>query len=139
LVSGSANVSCRDRRGHLLWEIAQFPLYTIWRDGTRGHILLAPMHGTVGDLFISAAALMAALAILGDGRWPKQAYLRVGIAVVLFGLGYSEWINAEVRHTWAYSNLMARAPPLGTGLSPLLQWLVVPIFSCPLAGRCAST
>lgn len=66
--------------GNLLWEIAQFPLYMIWRDGTRSHILLALTHGTVGDLLISAAALMAALVIFGHSRWPNEAFGRVGAA-----------------------------------------------------------
>ena len=27
---------------------------------------------------------------------------------------------------WRYSDLMPRLPPLGTGLSPVLQWLILP-------------
>ncbi|KAB2919075.1 MAG: hypothetical protein F9K29_07530 [Hyphomicrobiaceae bacterium] len=127
--------------GNLVWEIAQFPLYTIWRDGTRDHLLLALMHGPVGDMFIAAAALMAALAIFGDSRWPNAAFLRVAAAAVVFGLAYtiySEWMHVEVRHTWTYSELMPRVPPLGTGLSPLLQWPVVPILALGAARTCSS-
>jgi hypothetical protein len=116
----------------LVWEAAQFPLYTIWYEGSRGHQLLALMHGTVGDLFICAAALMASLVIFGDEAWPAHAFWRVGVPMLAFGLGYtvySEWINVEVRYTWAYSHFMPRVPPLGTGLSPLLEWIVVPAFA----------
>ena len=118
--------------GNLVWEAAQFPLYTIWYEGSRGHQLLALIHGTVGDLFISATALMTSLAIFGDETWPKHTFWRVGIPMLVFGIGYtiySEWINVEVRHTWAYSDLMPRVPPLGTGLSPLMEWIVVPVFA----------
>ncbi len=44
---------------------------------------------------------------------------------------FSEWLNLVVRQSWAYSPLM---PVIGgIGLTPLLQWLVIP----PLAFRFA--
>ena len=126
--------------GNLLWEIAQFPLYTIWTEGSRSHFALALVHGTGGDLFISAATLMTSLVAFGDKTWPAQAFWRVGIPIIAMGLGYtiySEWINVEIRHTWAYSDLMPRLPLLGTGLSPLLQWIVVPTLALFAARRTA--
>ena len=39
---------------------------------------------------------------------------------------YSEWLNMTVRQSWAYSSLMPVLPVTGTGLAPLLQWIVVP-------------
>lgn len=118
--------------GNLLWEAAQLPLYTIWYEGSRSHLLIALFHGTMGDLFISAAALTVSLAVFGDRQWPVLGFRRVAIATVLFGLGYtiySEWISVVVRHTWAYSSLMLTLPPFGTGLSPLLEWIIVPILA----------
>ena len=128
--------------GNLIWEAAQFPLYTIWYEGSRGHQLLALLHGTVGDLFISAAALMASLVVFGESRWPARAFWRVAIPTIMLSLGYtvySEWINVEVRNTWAYSSLMPTVPPLGTGLSPLLEWLVVPALALLMLRRTVGT
>ena len=54
----------------------------------------------------------------------------VAAAAVACGIGYtvfSEWLNTAVRGSWAYSDLMPVVPILGTGLSPLAQWLVVPL------------
>ncbi len=51
----------------------------------------------------------------------------VGALFVLFGLAYtawSEWFNTSVRGAWAYAPEMPQI--LGIGLSPLLQWLVLP-------------
>ncbi len=51
---------------------------------------------------------------------------------MLAGLAYtvfSEWLNVNVRRSWAYSDLMLILPPFGTGLSPVLQWLVVPFVA----------
>jgi hypothetical protein len=118
--------------GNFVWEVAQFPLYTIWRDGTPGHLALALAHGTGGDLLVSAASLGIALALFGDDAWPERAFWRVASSTVAFGLGftvYSEWVNVEVRHTWAYTGLMPRLPVLGTGLSPLLEWIVIPALA----------
>jgi hypothetical protein len=58
--------------------------------------------------------------------------------MVVFGVCYtvySEWINVEARHTWAYSDLMLKVPPLGTGLPPLLQWIAVPVFALLMPRR----
>jgi len=48
---------------------------------------------------------------------------------------YSEWLNTGVRMAWAYSELMPVVPGIGTGLSPLLQWLVLPPLGLWLCGR----
>jgi hypothetical protein len=53
----------------------------------------------------------------------------VAALAVAFGVLYtvfSEWLNTEVRGSWAYAAAMPVVPPFGTGLSPLAQWLVVP-------------
>ena len=39
---------------------------------------------------------------------------------------FSERLNVQVRRSWAYTAAMPVLPGLGTGLAPLLQWLVVP-------------
>ena len=59
---------------------------------------------------------------------------------VLFGLAYtifSEWLNVVVRASWGYSDWMPIVPIFGLriGLSPLMQWLVVPAAALALASR----
>jgi hypothetical protein len=115
--------------GNLMWELAQLPLYTIWRDGTAGKILFAAVHCTGGDVLIAGAALLASLLVLGDQRWPYRSYRTIATAAVLGGVGYtvySEWLNTTIRGSWAYTETMPQLPVVGTGLSPLAQWLVIP-------------
>jgi hypothetical protein len=53
----------------------------------------------------------------------------VAVVATAVGLGYtvfSEWLNVEVREAWAYAEAMPRLPLLGTGLAPVLQWLILP-------------
>jgi hypothetical protein len=115
--------------GNLVWEFAQLPLYTIWYEGDAGKILFAALHCTGGDVLIAGAALLASLLGLADQRWPYESYRTVATAAVLGGVGYtvySEWLNTEIRGTWAYTESMPQLPVVGTGLSPLAQWLVIP-------------
>ena len=116
--------------GNLAWETAQLPLYTIWREGTARTMAVAVLHCTAGDLLIAAATPLLSLMILGHG-WPMRtaAVCGVAAATTVAGVGYtvfSEWLNIVVRQSWAYSDLMPVIPGLGTGVSPVAQWIVIP-------------
>jgi len=113
---------------HLVWETAQLPLYTIWSTGTSFEILFAVIHCTAGDLLITASTLGLAALVARIGRWPFFGN-RMAVTAILLGLGYtvfSEWLNTQIRQTWSYTEAMPLLPPLGTGLTPFLQWLIVP-------------
>jgi hypothetical protein len=117
--------------GHLIWEIVQLPLYVIWSAGTGREIAIAIVHCLAGDLLIAVLSLVAALVCFGSPAWPRERFIQVLAATLVIGVGYtvySEWLNTTVRKAWAYSELMPTLPMLGTGLSPLLQWLIVPMF-----------
>jgi hypothetical protein len=119
--------------GNLAWESLHLPLYTLWRTGTRGEQAFAVIHCTGGDLMIALASLILALITVGDRRWPASRYLRVAVTAVVFGLAYtifSEWLNVAARGTWTYSELMPVLPlfSFNLGLSPILQWIIVPGF-----------
>ena len=116
---------------HLIWEIAQLPLYTIWSTGTPRKIAFAVLHCTAGDLMIATLSLVVALVCFGGPAWPRERFIPVMAATLVIGIGYtvySEWLNTAVRKAWAYSELMPTLPMLGTGLSPLLQWVIVPMI-----------
>ena len=114
---------------HFMWEIAHMPLYTLWETGTRNEIAFAAVHCTGGDVLIALAAIVGALVFFGHRGWPNQSFASVFATTVIIGIVYtafSEWLNIEVRASWEYSELMPVVPIIGMGLSPLLQWLVVP-------------
>lgn len=118
--------------GNLVWEAVQMPLYTIWVEGSGQQIVYAWAHCTVGDVLIGAITLCAALVLCRSWTWPHHRFRRVAVTSVTLALAYtvfSEWLNVEVRHTWAYRDIMPTLPWLGTGLSPLLQWVVVPLLA----------
>ena len=116
--------------GNLVWEILHLPLYTIWTSGSPGEQAFAVVHCAGGDLLIALSSLAASLLLRGTREWPNQGYLRIAVLTFLLGLaytGFSEWLNVSVRKSWAYSEWMPVIPITGgIGLSPLLQWVVVP-------------
>ena len=123
---------------NLLWEIAQLPLYTIWLEGSSQELAFAVAHCTAGDLLIAFSALGLALLLFGSSAWPEQGYRRVAAVTMVFGVAYtifSEWLNIEVRGSWAYTPRMPVLPWIGTGLSPLAQWLVIPSVAFWWVGR----
>ena len=116
---------------HLSWETLQLPLYTIWTSGTPGEIAFAVFHCTAGDVLIATGALIAAIIACRAWYWPRRG-TAVAVLTIVFGLAYtaySEWFNVEVRSAWAYSADMpiVHIGAIKLGLSPLLQWLIVPI------------
>jgi hypothetical protein len=124
---------------NLIWEVAQIPFYTIWRDGTWGGIVFATAHCTVGDVLISVFSAIGALLLMGM-RWPRDA--RASLIFIGFFIGislcytiFSEWLNVMVRKNWTYSPMMPVIPPLGTGLLPILQWIMLPIIASWLTLR----
>lgn len=113
---------------HFVWEVLQLPLYTIWSQPVAKQAY-AVVHCSIGDVMIAGLALLVVLALAGVADWPQSGSRRVWIFLLIIGVGYtlySEWLNVSVRLSWAYAPHMPTLPVLGTGLSPLLQWLVVP-------------
>jgi hypothetical protein len=120
----------------LLWETAQLPLYTIWRESGAREQLFAVVHCTAGDVMIAIQALLLSVMLSARHGWPRLGHGRVlGIATSI-GVAYtvlSEWVNTQVTMSWQYAESMLQIPPLGTGIAPLLQWIVVPPLAYWLA------
>ena len=97
--------------GHLVWEIGQLPLYTIWSEGTTRDIVVAAIHCTGGDILIAGASPLVALMLLGNARWPHSRFKNVALAAIVGGVGYtifSEWLNTDSQF-----NIMQPSPGIG--------------------------
>ena len=56
---------------------------------------------------------------------------------VILGVGYtnlSECLNVQILRRWSYTAAMPVLPLIGTGLTPLFQWVVVPGLSFAVIG-----
>lgn len=115
---------------NLVWEFAHMPLYTLWDTGSPSEIAFAALHCTGGDVLIALASVMLALFMAGQASWPQSGNRRLIAVTVILGLSYtlfSEWLNIEIRQSWAYRDIMPVVPLVDAGLSPVLQWIVVPL------------
>lgn len=129
--------------GNLVWEFMHLPLYTIWQTASGGWIAYAAVHCWVGDLVIAASCLGAAVLISGR-NWPTRHYGRTAVIATALGVIATivlEWLNVDLLENWAYAPAMPVLPLLGTGLSPLLQWAVLPpvafAWARPRRAECA--
>lgn len=125
---------------NLLWELGQLPLYTIWRDASPAYLAFAVLHCTAGDLVIGAAALALALVATRAGPLGSWRWHTLFVVATVAGVAYtaaSEWMNTSLRPAWQYSALMptVRLGGIRIGLSPLLQWLVLPPLALYLSRR----
>lgn len=126
--------------GNLLWETLHLPLYTIGLTGSVGERAFAVLHCTGGDVLIALATLGFALVVAGDEQWPERGFIRIAAIAIPLGIAYtafSEWRNVYVQKSWSYAPSMPAISIIGfkIGLSPLLQWLAVPLVAFYLARK----
>lgn len=113
----------------LLWEIAQFPLYTVWHEGEWSYILYGLVHCTLGDLLILLGIFWIVSVLNRSRRWVFSPSLPNIVLFTTLGLGYtiySEIVNTRIKGTWGYTELMPIVPVIEIGGMPFLQWLLIP-------------
>ncbi|MCO6414004.1 MAG: hypothetical protein J5I92_14780 [Thiogranum sp.] len=114
---------------NLLWEIAQFPLYTVWHQNDWSYILYGLAHCTLGDLLILLILYELIALIQRDRHWYVHNVLPSGALFTIAGIAYtiySEISNVRIKGTWGYTELMPIVPLVEIGGTPFLQWLLIP-------------
>ena len=117
--------------GHFTWEILQAPLFESLSNTVHFVEIAVCLKSTLGDLAIALADFWCA-AFIGKGlKWfvikgarAPWVFYAVGLLATI-GL---EFLNTEVTGHWAHDGVMPLRPILGAGLSPILQWVSVPVF-----------
>ena len=113
----------------LLWEVAQFPLYTVWHEGDWNYILYGLAHCTLGDLVILLIAYWIVAMLNRDRHWYLNNILPNGALFLVLGAVYtiySEITNVRIKGTWDYTELMPIVPVVEIGAMPFLQWILIP-------------
>ena len=112
---------------NLAWEIAQVRLYTIWASGDGWSVAWALLHCTLGDVVIALSMFALVGIVFRRADWPASRPW-AGSAVAMIGAvgftAWSEWYNVYRIGSWGYTASMPMI--FGIGLSPLLQWLILP-------------
>ena len=110
------------------WELMQMPLY----DNSSfiiNHITFCAL-GSGADAIMVLLIYFGLAVIFKNPLWiyPLK-WQRVVLVILIGGIGA---ILSEIRHlslgNWAYSDLMPLIPVLNVGLSPVLQFMILPTF-----------
>ena len=112
---------------NLTWEIAQVRLYSLWAEADGLTVAWSLFHCSLGDVLIALALFALAGMAIRRANWPASRPWTGGAIVVVGAMAFtawSEWYNVYRVGSWGYTASM----PLifGIGLSPLLQWLILP-------------
>ncbi|MGH6875170.1 MAG: hypothetical protein ACREDW_09145 [Aestuariivirgaceae bacterium] len=114
---------------HLLWEFAQVPLFADMPSLGHWRVIQVCGSATVGDAVIALLAFWGVALMARSRRWLLRPSRRQILVFVAIGLAITvgiEWLSTQVLDRWAYGPDMPVLPGLRVGLSPVLQWLVVP-------------
>ncbi len=121
---GSARAFCLN----MAWEISPVRRYKRRAEADGPGVAWALFHCTLGDVLIALGAFLVTAIVLGRIDWPVSRPTAGSILVVVSTMAYtawSEWYNIYRAGNWRYTELMPTI--FGIGLSPLLQWLILPI------------
>lgn len=114
---------------NLVWEIWQVPLFEGMANQPYWLGLKTCTQATLGDAGIALAAFWITAAFSKTRGWilrPRKSDIAIFLGVGIVATIVFEALATGVLERWAYSDSMPRLPVLGTGLAPLLQWLLLP-------------
>ncbi len=116
---------------HFTWEFLQAPLFRTMQDATHIEGIRICLQATLGDMVIALTAFWLASCVAGTRRWSTWPDRRTLTTWLSTGLGVTillEYYSTEIAGRWAYGASMPRLPGIGTGIAPLVQWIVVPVL-----------
>lgn len=111
------------------WEFLQVPLYLGMPSMPHWAAVKACMQAAAGDAVIGLVAYGVVALWQRRRGWLWRYGHRECTAFVLTALMITvglEWHATVIAQRWSYAPMMPTLPWLGTGLTPLLQWLVLP-------------
>ena len=113
------------------WEFLQVPLFEQMPYAAHWEAIKTCSRATLGDAAIMLAAYWVVAAARGHRSWiarPDTTGVVLFATIGLLATAIIErlalaglWIDS-----WSYSAAMPVVPGIGVGLSPLLQWVVLP-------------
>lgn len=123
---------------NFFWEVQQMPFFQLPLELSCGERIRNCTLATLGDVGISLTAFSIVAIISKSRQWVVQPrwwqignFIGVGVVItVIF-----EALATGVLNRWEYASIMPTLPLLGTGLLPLLQWILIPPLVVGLVKR----
>ncbi len=124
---------------NLIWELAHGPLYEGYVYDFQ-HISFCTL-ASVADMLMALLLYMGFAFFLKDPFWIRRPSVYRILCLML--VGATGAILAEMRHTWegnwAYADSMPLLPIVLVGLSPVLQFTLLPVVIYGLSARSTQT
>lgn len=121
---------------NFVWEFLQVPWYREMSTVPHWAGIRMCTTATAGDVVILLAAYALSAVTVRSRWWIRTSSRRAMAVFIAGGIAITiafEWLNVYVLDRWAYASGMPLL--VGIGLSPLLQWVVVPPATLWLARR----
>lgn len=123
---------------NFLWEMWQMPFYEDLTLLPTMEVVRTCTQASFGDGIISLLAFWAAALMVRSRRWHVDRRISAFTVYMLAGVLITivmEWLATGPLERWQYDATMPQLPWIGTGLLPLAQWLILPIFILALMRR----
>ncbi|NOQ81491.1 MAG: hypothetical protein GQ548_03065 [Methylophaga sp.] len=116
---------------NFIWEMLQMPFFIFSPEASMVDINNACIQASIGDAVMLVLMFWISTALLKSRNWIfSLSTKRVGL-FLLPGIVMTvvfEALATGVFNRWTYGDLMPTLAFFGTGIVPLLQWFVVPLF-----------
>ena len=113
---------------NFFWEVVHTYFYTM-KDSGFSTMLYGWFHCTGGDVMITLGSFWLVSLISWNRRWFLKLNRVNFVGFIMAGVVYtflSERLNVYVFKSWSYSEAMPVIPWFKVGLTPILQWLLIP-------------
>ena len=113
---------------NFFWEVVQTYFYSM-KEAPFSTMLYGWIHCTFGDVLLTLGSFWLVSIVSRNRRWSLKlnrlnfvGFIMIGI----IGTVISERINVHLLNSWSYNQSMPVIPWLKVGLTPFLQWIVIP-------------
>ena len=114
---------------NFFWEVVHTSFYTL-KDSDFSTMLYGWVHCSWVDVLITLGSFWLISLMMWSRRWFLRSSRVSFICFIAAGVVYtcfSEWMNVHIVKSWGYDESMPIIPLIGVGLTPVLQWMVIPL------------
>ena len=114
---------------NFVWEIWHFPLFQSMGNLTHFEATIHCTLAALGDVVILLVAFWIIALTARSRSWiihPKTIQVTGFIAIGIVITVVIEAIAIHVLNRWQYATAMPTLPIIGTGITPIFQWLIIP-------------
>lgn len=123
------------------WEFLQAPFFEGMPGATHWEAVKVCTRATLGDAVIMLIAYWSVAVAASDRLWfraPSRIHMLGFIAagvIITIGIEHFATQSTHPAWGWRYADTMPIVPVLGVGLTPLLQWILLPPLAIWFARR----